>query len=106
MAVATSSDAKAAVKDGRLTRTLLLDGGKLRLDPTSDTPRLSEDRAVHLWAAGSMPGSFSEADEPVAVLARVTLQVPVIAGPHRATCHHAEIRRPGRVGDAVAERHT
>jgi hypothetical protein len=77
LAVATSSDAKAAVKDGRLTRTLLLDGGKLRLDPTSDTPRLSEDRAVHLWAAGSMPGSFSEADEPVVVLARVTLQVPV-----------------------------
>ena len=79
LAVATSSAAKAAVKDGRLTRTLLIDGGKLRLDPTSATPRLSEDRAVRLWATGVSPGGVSVADQAVVVLAKVTLNVPVSA---------------------------
>lgn len=79
LTVATSSDAKPAIHDARLTRPLLLDGGKLRLDPTSATPRLSEDRAVRLWATGTMPGSVSITEQAVVVLAKVTLQVPVSA---------------------------
>jgi hypothetical protein len=55
----------------------LIDGGKLRLDPTPDTPRLSEERAVRLWATGVSPGGVSEADQAVVVLAKVTLRVPV-----------------------------
>ena len=77
LSVSTSGDARAAVKDGRLTRTLLIDGGRLRLDPTSDTPRLSEDRAVRLWATGVTPGGITDTEQAVVVLARVTMQVPV-----------------------------
>jgi hypothetical protein len=76
-AVATSSDAKPAVSDARLTRTLVIDGGKLRLDPTSDVPRLSEDRAIRLWATGVSAGSLSDTERAVVVLAKVTMTVPV-----------------------------
>jgi hypothetical protein len=79
LTVATSSDAKPAVSDARLTRTVVIDGGRLRLDPTSDVPRLSEDRAVRLWATGAMPGSLSDTEGAVVVLAKVTMSVPVAA---------------------------
>jgi hypothetical protein len=79
LTVAMSSDAKPAVSDGRLTRTLVIDGGKLRLDPTSDLPRLSEDRAVRLWATGVSPGGVSVTEGAVVVLAKVTMTVPVTA---------------------------
>jgi hypothetical protein len=81
LTVTTSSDARSAVEDARLNRTLVIDGGKLRLDPTSDTPRVSEDRAVRLWATGLMPGSITDTEQAVVVLAKVTMQVPVsVAG--------------------------
>ena len=76
--VTRARDVVPFIKDARLTKPVAFDGGKLRLDPISGSPKMSEQQALRRWlsAAGGMPGGV------VLVYTRATLRIPVAADPN------------------------
>jgi len=73
LAITKSVQIRPYVRNARLTRSLVVDGGLLRLDPSSAMPTLSEKRAVALWeSANYFEGPLSTKDA-VVFLARTTM---------------------------------
>src|SRR5438874_3798305 len=57
----------------RLTRTLVVDGGALRLDPPNGPPDMSEQRALELWQSQGI-GGYQEAENIAVFVARATIR--------------------------------
>jgi hypothetical protein len=82
VAVHSTDDVKNALADGRVTRTLVFDGGQLRLDPPGIThPELDESRAIALVRSGAPMGSASPVGLALVGLARASLTAHVTFPP-------------------------
>ena len=80
LTITKSSQARPYIKDAHLTRSLLFDGGKLKLDPFSGKPLLAEARALSLWESAAPFGQPAPTRDAVVFLANATLRVPVAGG--------------------------
>ena len=70
------TDVRADIHDARLDRSVLIDAGTLRLDPTSARSKVSEPEAIRLFRAGAMPFGSTVRNVNV-VYADVTLRLAV-----------------------------
>jgi hypothetical protein len=81
VSVRVATDTRSEIRDGHLSRAVLIDGGTLRLDPVSGTPSVTEAHAIALFRAGSQPGS--SVSSVSVVYALVTLRLAADTDPAR-----------------------
>lgn len=70
----TSKKVRPLIEGARLTRTLIFDGGALRLDPPVGGPGMSEARALTLWQSQGF-GGYQVVVDPEVFLAQATVRV-------------------------------
>src|SRR3954469_19110436 len=75
--VPDAHDARVAVHDGRVSRSLVFDGGALHVDPAEGDPHLDEAGAIKVLRAAAPPGSSITVTDVVIGLGTVTLATPV-----------------------------
>ncbi len=72
VAFSLSKDIKGLIQATHLTRSLIVEGGALRLDPPSSAPTLQESRVLALWQSKGL-GGYGFVADPVVFLASATL---------------------------------
>ena len=73
--LSAAPDHRSGIRDARLMKPLVFDGGSLQLDVAQGTPRVDEAHAIALFRAGSPPMTFVE--RVTVVYVDATLRLPV-----------------------------
>jgi hypothetical protein len=81
LAVDSIDQVMPLITKARLTAAVAVDGGAVTVRPTSGDPKLTEAKAVRIWAAGDTGGGAQQVSDPVVFLADATLTAPLERSP-------------------------